>query len=204
MHVSIAIAETACWPDDHSTSLPWSSGGGDGERETLKGRSIENVHSLPAGNEDTTWKECSAFGGQKQLCCSFCPYTTSASTHMKRHFLRTHASDKPFMCLLCSAAFATAWDHEVHMRSHTGERPFKCNLCPFASSRKFVLMRHVREHTGVKRFACSECAFVCSRSDNLKAHMACHRRDRPYKCSVCNYSTAAKRNLASHRKRHAH
>lgn len=55
--------------------------------------------------------------GPTQHFCSFCPYSTHRSSHMKRHLM-----------------------------THTGERPFKCTVCDYRCNQKENLKKHMFKH----------------------------------------------------------
>jgi hypothetical protein len=59
------------------------------------------------------------------------------TSHMK-----THSSEKPFLCGACPLAFARRHDRERHVRLHTGEKPYSCAICGAGFMRNDALLRH--------------------------------------------------------------
>lgn len=55
--------------------------------------------------------------GLKRHFCSYCPYSTFVSAHLKRHIL-----------------------------THTGERPFACTVCNYRCNQKENLKKHMIRH----------------------------------------------------------
>uniref|UniRef100_A0A669F6B7 C2H2-type domain-containing protein n=1 Tax=Oreochromis niloticus TaxID=8128 RepID=A0A669F6B7_ORENI len=77
-------------------------------------------------------------------------------THMK-----THSSERPHVCGVCSKGFVSNGELKVHMRVHTGEAPYGCSECGRFFKRKTHLTNHIRSHLGIKRFVCAICGKCC-------------------------------------------
>ena len=59
------------------------------------------------------------------------------------------SGEKPFVCSVCSKAYARKSHLNVHFRVHTGERPFACVHCEKDFTEKRFLNDHIQTaHTG--------------------------------------------------------
>ncbi|KAF9909642.1 hypothetical protein EC991_008300 [Linnemannia zychae] len=56
--------------------------------------------------------------------------------------MKTHSSERPFLCGACPLAFARRHDRERHIRLHTGEKPYSCAICGAGFMRNDALLRH--------------------------------------------------------------
>ncbi|KAF9287810.1 hypothetical protein BGZ68_001227 [Mortierella alpina] len=56
--------------------------------------------------------------------------------------MKTHSTEKPFLCGMCPLAFARRHDRERHLRLHTGVKPYPCNICGAGFMRNDALHRH--------------------------------------------------------------
>ncbi|XP_028169755.1 zinc finger protein 62-like [Ostrinia furnacalis] len=64
-----------------------------------------------------------------------------------------------------------------HKRTHTSEKPFLCDLCSFRSNFVNSLKVHRRIHTAERPYACKHCSYRCNSSSNLKKHCKHKHRD---------------------------
>jgi uncharacterized Zn-finger protein len=58
------------------------------------------------------WVGTNVFG-QLTYFCGLCGYTSSNSSHVKRHFL-VHTGERPFVCNICGRAFNLKWNLKSH------------------------------------------------------------------------------------------
>lgn len=131
--------------------------------------------------------------------CTVCSKAFSTKWNLQLHKW-THAarSTKPFKCNQCSAAFYRKSDYTAHMNSHRNVRPYTCNHCGAQFIRKYNCARHVKEHEENKAYTCEICNKTFHRSYYLKEHLRVHSGARPYSCHICGKSSSTKSNHNKH------
>ncbi|KAG0370918.1 hypothetical protein BGZ54_002729 [Gamsiella multidivaricata] len=70
----------------------------------------------------------------------------------------------------CGKVFSRAYNLASHMKTHSSERPFLCEVCPLAFARRHDRERHARLHTGEKPYSCGICGAGFMRNDALHRH----------------------------------
>ncbi|KAL0124753.1 hypothetical protein PUN28_006540 [Cardiocondyla obscurior] len=137
--------------------------------------------------------------GERPYECQICSKAFSTKWNLQLHKW-THAarSTKPFKCNQCSAAFYRHGDYTSHMNSHRNVRPYTCNVCGAQFIRKYNCLRHVKEHEENKAYTCNVCNKTFHRSYYLKEHLRVHSGARPYTCHICGKSSGTKSNHNKH------
>ncbi|XP_031837588.1 uncharacterized protein LOC116429150 isoform X1 [Nomia melanderi] len=137
--------------------------------------------------------------GERPYECQVCSKAFSTKWNLQLHKW-THAarSTKPFKCNQCSAAFYRHSDYTAHMNSHRNVRPYTCNYCGAQFIRKYNCLRHVKEHEENKAYTCDVCNKTFHRSYYLKEHLRVHSGARPYTCHICGKSSGTKSNHNKH------
>ncbi|XP_014208912.1 uncharacterized protein LOC106639683 [Copidosoma floridanum] len=137
--------------------------------------------------------------GERPYECQVCSKAFSTKWNLQLHKW-THAarSTKPFKCNQCSAAFYRHSDYTAHMNSHRNVRPYTCNYCGAQFIRKYNCLRHVKEHEENKQYTCEICSKTFHRSYYLKEHLRVHSGQRPYTCHICGKSSSTKSNHNKH------
>ncbi|XP_043262170.1 uncharacterized protein LOC122402983 isoform X1 [Colletes gigas] len=137
--------------------------------------------------------------GERPYECQVCSKAFSTKWNLQLHKW-THAarSTKPFKCNQCSAAFYRHSDYTAHMNSHRNVRPYTCNYCGAQFIRKYNCLRHVKEHEENKAYTCNVCNKTFHRSYYLKEHLRVHSGARPYTCHICGKSSGTKSNHNKH------
>ncbi|OXU23462.1 hypothetical protein TSAR_013310 [Trichomalopsis sarcophagae] len=137
--------------------------------------------------------------GERPYECQVCSKAFSTKWNLQLHKW-THAarSTKPFKCNQCSAAFYRNSDYTAHINSHRNVRPYTCNYCGAQFIRKYNCLRHVKEHEENKAYTCDICNKTFHRSYYLKEHLRVHSGARPYTCHICGKSSSTKSNHNKH------
>ncbi|WAR11271.1 ZG57-like protein [Mya arenaria] len=115
----------------------------------------------------------------------------------------SRASERPFQCEMCGAAFRAAKTLEQHMKVHSGVKPFHCNVCGNRFAQVGNLQRHMRTHTSERPFLCTYCGFAFKEKNHLQGHIRIHTGEKPYKCTECDQSFAVLSTLNSHVRTHS-
>ena len=65
--------------------------------------------------------------------------------------MKTHKSEKDFICKICGYSCIVSSMLISHEKSHTDERPYKCERCNFATKYRSALNKHKKEKHGIIR-----------------------------------------------------
>lgn len=85
--------------------------------------------------------------GEKPYLCKKCGMRFNQTSHLVRHFKRTHLREKPFKCKYCDKGFAAKQELGSHESIHTGERPYVCLLCDKGFARRESMYKHMKVHS---------------------------------------------------------
>uniref|UniRef100_UPI0037E9B96C zinc finger protein 850-like n=1 Tax=Semicossyphus pulcher TaxID=241346 RepID=UPI0037E9B96C len=99
--------------------------------------------------------------------------------------VKSHTSEKPYLCKTCGKRFLDISGLNRHFKIHSDEKQNLCNTCGKRFSDISGLNRHIRIHTGEKQYICQPCGKVFRYSTNLKAHMRTHTGEKPFNCTTC-------------------
>ncbi|CRK99938.1 CLUMA_CG013237, isoform A [Clunio marinus] len=96
------------------------------------------------------------------------------------YHLKTHTTERRFVCDQCAKAFARKYSLVIHRRIHTGERNYKCTDCDKSFRASSYLLNHKRIHTGEKPYSCTvaSCQKKFRVVGDLKRHMKIHDRSK--------------------------
>lgn len=138
---------------------------------------------------------------QKTELSSGCSKSFSQLKNVRGH-LRTHTSDKPYLCGQCGKCFSRYRNLTTHILTHTGEKPYSCSVCSKLFSQLANLRTHLRIHTRDKSYHCAVCGKTFSNSGNLKKHQYTHTGEKPYHCADCGKFFSHPKTLACHKRTH--
>lgn len=171
----------------------------------------------------------------KMFKCSQCTRQFTHQTHLKSHE-KLHSIEPRFKCTECDRAFIYNHQLVIHIRgAHTGERPFVCTVCnaSFASigqqkrheriqhgdesdkgqkkcpecnktfADRRLLVNHLRIHLGVKPFKCDYCEKTFITKNDCKKHMRVHTGEKPYSCDICQKKFTFSNSYRIHMRNHA-
>ncbi|XP_055632912.1 zinc finger protein 808-like [Toxorhynchites rutilus septentrionalis] len=133
-------------------------------------------------------------------CGKILRYKRALSDHERFH----HGNERPYVCSICTKAFAGKEALQRHMKVHSKEDRFKCEICNKGFKLKYYLKNHYITHNPDYRpISCSLCSATFTRKISLKSHMKMHTGDRPYKCDICDasypFSSDLKRHIMAHK-----
>jgi len=89
---------------------------------------------------------------------------------------KSHASKKPYACVVCQKAFKERLLMLQHKKGH-GQKPFKCNVCDKRFNLSGHLAEHTRIHTGERPYKCELCPSTFRVKTILREHMMRHNAD---------------------------
>lgn len=102
---------------------------------------------------------------------SISPSCSSTSKRKVRHY-KARCKPTTFVCDApsCGKTFSRAYNLTSHMKTHSTDRPFLCGACPLAFARRHDRERHARLHTGERPYSCENCSCGFMRNDALHRH----------------------------------
>lgn len=119
----------------------------------------------------------------------------------KRHYDITtlHSQLRPFICVDCGEAFATAHDLSTHQKNHEGSDFFQCAQCEESFPSSDGLRSHMTSHAD---FICSICDERFQEVDALIDHTSTHIIDRCWVCPHCDRGFSTQQILVAHQHTH--
>lgn len=140
---------------------------------------------------------------ERNFICHFCGDGFLLNSDLKKHIFNRHSNIRPHQCKMCAKSFKNRHAMQVHLRTHSGEKPYKCAVCSESFSAMSSLRIHERRHTGEKPYVCNYCNKGFSDCSTHRQHVRIHTGEKPYVCHLCGRRTTQAGNLKSHY-RHYH
>ena len=88
----------------------------------------------------------------RRLYCNFpgCEFFTAHKNGLEYH-VKTHKSEKDFICKTCGYSCIVKSMLESHEKSHTDQKPFECERCGYATKFRSLLNKHMKKKHGKVR-----------------------------------------------------
>jgi len=151
--------------------------------------------------------------GPKKRYCSYCNYSSSSESNVRRHEKAVHG-DK-FYCDICEKeiSYLRSKSLEEHKEQMHSKKHF-CSICGKLFTKPGILNRHIRKahsenlEKRVTYYNCGHCPYKSQRRTILKRHMdSKHLKIKPPKqepnrtCETCSFTFTRSFNLKDHFKR---
>ncbi|XP_055311515.1 zinc finger protein 878-like [Sitodiplosis mosellana] len=154
-------------------------------------------------------------GEKRSIGCEYCSNEFTITLQLVEHLETAHENKKLYKCEKCPIFFASIGLKEFHMKSHEHDapRPYVCKVCSRAFAKKILLRYHTERHTKIRPHLCDECgrSFASARSldyhknleHNERSHVDNEKRTQVIQCPDCPKTffqmDAFKRHNVSHR-----
>ncbi|XP_026482944.1 zinc finger protein 883-like [Ctenocephalides felis] len=150
--------------------------------------------------------------GSGSYKCKRCPYETSISLDLFKHFLTCNPQPvvllqrlpdvKPdIKCSTCGQVFETKDLLLEHFKMHA--KQYKCDCCEALFSKLTDLRDHRKIHQGFQPFKCHLCPKQYKNEPSLVAHVNAHSEDCKYKCELCGQTFMQRIKLIGHMEKHS-
>ena len=142
---------------------------------------------------------------KRRVSCPVC--NKELSKMSMQHHLLTHATDKKYICNICSRGFHYSHGLLIHMRVHSKDLSFHCPICHVMYPDMSTMRRHIKKMHRIdpweKKFRCEVCHNCFFSNGMLSRHQKeVHTQYRPYRCDQCNRDFKNERNLKQHMRGH--
>lgn len=140
---------------------------------------------------------------EKKFVCQICDKCLKSQTTLNTH-MRTHTKEMRYKCEHCDEKFI----HSSSRRKHTDQfhldfKRYSCNLCTAKYFDHSALRSHItHHHTGEKKHKCETCGNFFMNVTVLKYHMRTHLTEKQFSCDTCGKSFANNSGLTRHLKTH--
>lgn len=138
---------------------------------------------------------------ERTFVCEQCDKSFKTRSNLYSHTV-VHQQEPKFFCDECGQQFKHRTSLTSHMRWHQGEKPFKCPFCPKSFNQNGNLQEHVRIHTGEKPFKCELCPRAFTTSSQHRLHVKRHMGVKQFKCEFCGKAFLNKDTFKTHLRRH--
>ncbi len=113
--------------------------------------------------------------------------------------VRSHSTDRPFVCEHCDKTYKDAPSLYSHMQCHDAKRAHLCSECGASFMKADHLKRHINStHRKIKTIKCTYCDMMFSDKYKAKIHERKHTGETPYLCDICSKGFKRKEALDNH------
>ena len=170
-----------------------------------------DVCSKPFKTKSKIRDHYSIHTGEKPHKCEDCGAFFRQQSTLRTHRIKTHSSERNYICSICNKAYKDGSYLKRHMNIHTNTR-FKCDMCGSDFSAKQTMKEHIMfKHLELsmpngcssKQLAtCTVCQKTFANSVNLKLHMQTHEGTQQFDCDVCGVLFSRRADRDRHQMRH--
>ncbi|XP_034107622.1 zinc finger protein 786-like [Drosophila albomicans] len=157
-----------------------------------------------SGGAETSQSRVERCNEPKFHRCGTCDKKFTELAKLTEHLLE-HSTDEyhPYTCIRCSKVCHTSSALELHLRTHATDRPIECPVCSKEFLLDQQLKQHMHHmHGEENRFPCPHCPKAFKRNGNLQSHMRTHSVERPFGCPHCEKTFNHPANLEMHLRIH--
>lgn len=139
--------------------------------------------------------------------CRLCQQQFKDKEKLQRHFVDSHAGERPYKCDECDASFTRSFTRDYHKRRiHGGqlERSFTCDVCQKAFTDIVNMRKHMNFSHRLPRVECNLCGKSLKNAGCLVKHMQVRHTtvERTFLCDECGKGFLNKPSLVQHMTTH--
>lgn len=140
---------------------------------------------------------------ERSFCCQICSKAFKTSSNLNVH-IKMHNNQRDHPCTICKQSFFTSSHLKAHMKIHRNEPTYKCQSsgCDKTFIHLSSFKKHKNFHDGVKNHHCSVCQRDFSQACHLREHLKIHSNERNHTCDKCSKAFRRPDTLRIHRRTH--
>lgn len=139
--------------------------------------------------------------GEKPEICVVCGKGFASYKNLKRHMDIHSDIPKKFQCKYCEKTFRSSNNLKVHENGiHTKETTYVCHICGLSFVNPTGLIIHQKRHSDEKKYQCNECPRLYKSRSELKDHLIRHKGIRDVICPICQATFLLKKDLKFHQR----
>ncbi|CAH2007013.1 unnamed protein product [Acanthoscelides obtectus] len=151
--------------------------------------------------------------------CTYCDFTSSYGTCLKKHMMKHTGNYKLVKCKYCEETFKKTETLNSHIIKNHPEfvdsishKIYECPSCVYKTVSKYLMSRHKLQHPesgNDSLIFCPHCNGSFTEKDDLDEHISKQHSElvgsvtnKLYGCKHCTFKTVSKRHLVSHMLEH--
>lgn len=151
----------------------------------------------------TMHKKC-VHSDERSFFCEICSKAFKTSSNLNVH-IKMHNNQRDHKCTECAQAFYTSSHLKAHKKIHLNEFNYKCDVA--GCEKSFIHLssykKHKTFHSGIKNHQCRVCLHTFSQACHLREHLKIHADERNHVCGTCNKAFRRPDTLRIHQRTHA-
>ena len=139
----------------------------------------------------------------RTFTCEICSKAFKTRSNLNVH-IKAHKNQRDHPCHICSQSFITSSHLKAHLKVHLKDARYKCDLpeCGKIFIHHSSFKKHQNFHSGIKSHHCNICQKNFAQACHLREHLKIHSNERNHKCPTCEKAFRRPDTLRSHQRTH--